>query len=131
MERNLLKVVGDYIQITNKYFFLKKQDVVTAIPKADTKRDEIHSINSSFSYTSSMFVLLSCKPVFTYFFDVSVHCGPDSANYLNRCFTFYISTSKSQSGSTCIFGLSMKWSLEDGFAECQVTKTFLHKETTI
>lgn len=26
----------------------KKQDVATAIPKADTKRDEIHSINSLF-----------------------------------------------------------------------------------
>lgn len=25
----------------------------------------------------------------------------------------------------------MKQSLEDGFAECQITKTFLHKETAI
>jgi len=39
--------------------------MATALPKADTKRDEIHSINSLFSYVFSVFVLLSYNPIFT------------------------------------------------------------------
>lgn len=39
--------------------------MVTVFPKADTKRDEIHSVNSLFSYAFSVFILLSYKPVFT------------------------------------------------------------------